>query len=119
MEDAVDVCDNEPVVGHRHALVGGTLVAVAHFAFVEHARAAVDDDFVGPEVFGELRSGAGFDDDVLAAELLEPAGDFDGSDIVALTVVGAAFGDEDAVADTSPAPSNRSAAAGSPASSLK
>lgn len=96
-EDVVESRDGHAVVGDGNALFLGLEQAVLHFLGRKHAAAAVDDDLVGSEVFG-IFAAAGEVEVGLDLELFpDPLGDLDGADVLALSVVRAAFRDEDGV----------------------
>ena len=90
--------DGNTVVGEGNVLVQCALHAVAHFARGEHAAAAVDNRGKATQVLREARAGARFKGELRAGVAREPAGQLYGADVVALPMMRAAFGDEDAVA---------------------
>lgn len=98
LEDALDIADEDAVVGDGDSGAFGVGDAAEHLVAVDHASAAGDGEAVGGEVAGRAGSCDGLEDEVLAGVLSEPAGDFDAADVVGEGVVGAGFEDEDTVA---------------------
>lgn len=92
--------DDQSVIGDGDAGLPAAEDAAEHFSSVPHAGAAVNDEFAGGEVLREVVSLDGCKPEGAADELIQPAGDFDASDVVFDGMVGASFGDEDTVSRT-------------------
>ena len=87
-QNAVQVGQEDAVVGDGDALVGGAFHAVADLPLVEHTAAAMDHQLDARQVIGELGAGADADVQGLARPGGQEPGDLDGADVVALAVVG-------------------------------
>ena len=92
-EDAVDVGDGDAVVGDGHALLLCAADAVLHFLFVQHARAAVNNQFIFAQIFGEACAAGPFKLRLCAGKFFNPGGQFNGADVAALAVMSTAFAD--------------------------
>jgi hypothetical protein len=90
--------DDQSVIGDGDTGLPAAEDAAEHFSSIPHAGAAVNDEFVGGEVLREVVSLDGCKLERAANELIQPARDFDASDVVSDGMMGASFGDEDAVA---------------------
>ena len=89
--------NGDPVVRERHLLFFRLPHSGEHGIFRQHAAAAVDHQPVRCEVFRKTAAGAGFEDQLFSGMCLQPARDLDRSDVVALTVMGAALRHQDPV----------------------
>ena len=98
VQDSIHIGDGDAVVGNGHGLVSGALHAVLDFPAVEHTTAAVDDQGIRRQVFREIAAAGRFDADILMRIITKPAGNLDRADVVALAMMGTAFGNEDRVA---------------------
>ena len=85
------------IVGKGDVLLLRTQPAVLHFAIIQHTRSAVDNQFVGGKVFGEIASGVKTIIRLLSGIIFYPMGKFHSADVVALAVVGTAFANQDFV----------------------
>ena len=92
------VGDAQSVVGHGHVLVRSAAVPVLHFPFVQHAAAAVDNQFVQGKVCGEFRAAGPGKAELFAGKILNPFRQFFRADVAALPVMGAALGNQNTVA---------------------
>ena len=90
-QNAVHMGDCRAVVGHRDACVLCAFRAVHDLAVVKHARAAVDDHLVFRQILCERQSGCGVYLYDRARVLAEPLGELICSDVLALSVMCAAF----------------------------
>ena len=93
VEDAVDVGDGDAIVGDGYALLLCAADTVLHFLFVQHARAAVYNQLVLAQIFGEACAAGPFKLRLYAGKFFNPCGQLDCADVAALAVVGAAFAD--------------------------
>ena len=91
VEDVREVGYSQPVVGHRHLLSCGEVLAGDEHAAVEHAATAVDDEVVRREILGEVSPRYMLDGERLADALAEEAGKLDGANVLALGSVGASL----------------------------
>ena len=89
--------DQGSVVREVGALVLGAFPAVHHFPFVEHTAAAVNDQRVLAQVFGESPARGEGELQVLARVVRDPPRNLHGPEILALTVMGTAFGHQNGV----------------------
>ena len=80
--------DGDSVIGHGDPGSLGAFQPELHFFFVQHAAAAVDDQPERGKIFRETGS----------AGKLKLQRQFDGPDIFALPVMGAALADQDSIA---------------------
>ena len=95
LEYAVHVGDGDAVVYDGDAGFFGGEESALHFFVTQHAAAAVDDECVVAELVGEALAGAEEKFRFCTGEFFNPAGEFDCADVVALSVMGAAFGNQD------------------------
>lgn len=82
------------VVGHGDVLRCSTLAAALHFAFVEHAAAAMHYKLVLGQVLGKFRAAAEAEFRLRFGEAANPAGKLYCADVLTLAVVCAALADE-------------------------
>jgi len=97
-KDSVHPRDGDAVIDDGDGLRHGRGNAVLHRSFVEHTAAAMHDDTVFGEVRGELSARGKAVRGLDFREILNPFRHLDGADVVALTVVGTALGNQHAVA---------------------
>ena len=90
--------DGDAVVRDGDGLLGGAAQARLHFALVQHARAAVNDERVRGEVIRELTARGEGKIDVPAGVAFHPARQLFRADVTALAVMCAALGDENRIA---------------------
>ena len=98
MEDTVQMRDEYAVVRHGDVLVFGAFHAVKHFARIQHTAAAMDDQTIFLQVFGECLTARRFETKLFLRVFGEPMRDFYCADVVALTVVCTAFRNKHRVA---------------------
>ena len=96
---AVDFGQEDAVVGHWDAGVGGDALPISHFAGVEHASATVDDQLIARHIRWKVLAACEPEIELAPYRLPQPAGDLHPAYIVCLLVVRAALGDQHAVAD--------------------
>ena len=97
-QNAVDIRNQNTIVGHRNAAVLCIGEAVFHLALIEHAGTAVDDELVRLEIIRECAAACEMIIEFFAGVLLNPARQLDRADVVTLAVMGAAFRDQDGIA---------------------
>jgi len=69
-----------------------------HFAVIQHAGAAVDDHPVRRKIIGKIPAGAKIEFRLKTRVFPYHVGQFNGADVIALAVVGAALADKELVA---------------------
>ena len=94
LQDTLHVSDKRSVVGHGDMLFFCTAHPVFHFPFVLHTSAAVNDQAVRRQIVRKFRAGGKAKLKLFAGVVCDPPGKLDGSDIVTLTVMGAALTDQ-------------------------
>ncbi len=82
--------DGNAVVRDGDRLLGGAAQARLHFALVQHARAAVNDERIGGEVFRELTAGGKDKANISAGILSDPSRQLFRADVAALAMMCAA-----------------------------
>ena len=90
-EDAFHLCDRDPVVCDRDALVLGAGETVFHLTVIEHTAAAVDDQTVRRQISREFGAACKVKFWFTAGVAADQARKLYCADIFALAVVGAAF----------------------------
>ena len=90
--------DGDSVIGHGDPGSLGAFQPELHFLFVQHAAAAVDDQPERGKIFRETGSAGKLKLQVFPGIILDPARQFDGPDIFALPMMGAALADQDSIA---------------------
>ena len=90
--------DKGSIVCDRNLLHRSAFHPICDFPGIQHAAAAVNDESIGRKILWKFCTTAGFDLQLPAGVLVQPARDFYGADIIALAVVCTAFGNEDGIA---------------------
>lgn len=89
--------DRSPIVCHGNSLVDCALHAVFHLSLIQGTSAAVDDQAVFTQIYGEFGSTCKRKMKFFSGMLSDPSWKLYGSDIFTLTVVGTAFADKDVI----------------------
>ena len=109
-KDSCYLSDEDSVICYGDMLVLTAGDPVFHFPFIQHTAAAVNDQLISADVIWKFCPGGKDKLRLLSSVSAYPVGNFEGSDIVALAMVGTAFGDQDPVSvpdilESGPAPS--------------
>src|SRR5699024_8130951 len=91
------ICDEDPVICHRHILVLRTAETILHLPLIEHASSAVDDKTVSSEFIRELCPRGGLKVQFLSGILSDPSRDFHSTDVITLSVVCTPLTDQDRI----------------------
>ena len=97
-ENSVHFGYGDAVIDHRHACGGGALGADVHLRGGEHTAPAVDYEAEIAQIVGKTAAGAEGEFGLVLRIFAYPRRQFDGAYVPALAVMGAAFGNEHAVA---------------------
>lgn len=93
--------DESTVIGERDAGCLRSFHPALHFTPVQHTAAAVNDERIALQffgIFGKLASAGKVKIQSFAGVLPYPAGQFDSADVLALSMVGAAFTNQNFIA---------------------
>ena len=88
-ENSLKVGDQYPIVDYWDASLLGLFNAVEHLALVEHTSTAVYDEFVRVQLLGILHPTGVFKYNLFAGMLMNPAWNFNGSNIIGLPMMSA------------------------------
>ena len=94
----MDVGDQDPIVGHGHALVLSAGQTLLHLPLIEHTGPAVDDQLKGRQILLKAAAGGIGEHRLFSRIAPDPARQLDRADIIALAVMGAALADQDLAA---------------------
>jgi hypothetical protein len=97
MQHALQHCDRQAVIRHRHGFNLGFRQAREHFLPRHHAAAAMNDQATILQIRGEIVTGASRDIQLAAGELPQPTRNLHPPDIVFQRMVRTTFGNQDSV----------------------
>ena len=98
LEYALKVANGEAVIRHGNALFLRCAKTGEHVAARDDATAALNENGIGGQIFGEIFADGNLDDEVFAGLLTEPAWNFHAPDVVLLRMVTACLANQYAVA---------------------